>query len=255
MRTDEWHAGRRPHIITVTSGKGGVGKTSLVANLGLELARQGASVVLVEGDGQLRDLSVLLNLVALGPALIGDDGDIQVAPGLRLVPGHWRALVPAQRAKPLYGADVDFVLIDTGSGVSAPVLELVDLATRTLVVTTHEPTAVAGAYAVFEAAHRRGSKRLDVVLNMAISHQAARDTHARLSTLIERHLRMCPALVAVIPRDESVGTAVMRREPMNLIFPYARATRAVAALALTLVGSEENHDERSRLPLAVRDRW
>ncbi|MGH7319754.1 MAG: hypothetical protein ACRELA_09055 [Candidatus Rokuibacteriota bacterium] len=95
----------------------------------------------------------------------------------------------------------------------------------------------------------------DVVLNMAGSHQAARETHARLSSLTEHNLGIRPALVAVIPRDDAVGAAVMRQEPMAMIFPYARATRAVAALALTLLGTEGNHHERRRIPLAVRDRW
>jgi hypothetical protein len=86
-------------------------------------------------------------------------------------------------------------------------------------------------------------------------HLAARETHARLRDLTERNLGVRPALVAVIPRDDAVGAAVMRREPMTLIFPYARATRAVAALALTLIGTEGSYHERTRIPLAVRDCW
>jgi flagellar biosynthesis protein FlhG len=251
-----WLPGRRrPHIITVASGKGGVGKTSLVANLGLELTRHGAAVVLVEGDSELRDLSCLLNLGPPDDRGRGDDLDIEVTPTLRLIPVQRRATALARLAEPAAAGDVDFVLIDTGSGIGPPVLELIGLAARTLVVTTHEPTAVAAAYALFQASCQRGSTRLDVVLNMAVSHQAARETHGRLSNLTEYHLGIRPALVAVIPRDEAVGAAVMRREPMTLIFPYARATRAVAALAITLLGTEGNHHERSRIPLAVRDRW
>lgn len=247
--------GHRTHIITVTSGKGGVGKTSLVANLGLELTRHGASVVLVEGNPDLPDLSFLLNLTPPNDHPGGGDPDIEIMPNLRLVSARASAAALARLSRPHLGGETDFVFIDTGSGIGSSVLDLVGQADRTLVVTTHEPPAMAAAYALFRAAHERGWERLDVVLNMAVSHLAARETHARLSDLTERNFGVRPALTAVIPRDDAVGAAVMRREPMTLIFPYARATRAVAALALTLIGTEGNYHERRHIPLAVRDCW
>lgn len=256
-----WRGARGPRpaegpcrVVTVTSGKGGVGRTSIVANLGLELARAGASVLLLDGDGSQPDLGILLDVRDEDHPV---EGVHEVGPGLRLVAAATRAAVlegPADDALvQLPGAD--FLLVDTGGGLSAPVLSLVALAERVLVVTTHEPTAAAASLALLRAARQRGARRLDVVVNLAASHAAARETHARLAQLAQRALGVSPPLAAVIPRDPAVGEAIMRQQPMSAIYPYAQATRAVAALARTLIDPEGNHHERTHVSLALRDRW
>lgn len=241
-------------VVTVTSGKGGVGRTSIVANLGLELARAGATVLLVDGDGEQADLGLLFDVRG------GDDpvdGVYEIAPRLRLATAATRADVlsgPADDAL-LRLPGADFVLIDTGGGLSAGVLSLVALAGRVLAVTTHEPTAAAASLAMLRAARQRGARRLGIVVNLAASHSAARETHARLAQLAERDLGFSPPLAAVIPRDPAVGDAIVRQRPMSAIYPYAQATRAVAALARTLIDPEGNHHERTHVSLALRDRW
>lgn len=256
-----WRGGRlerpaaRPcRVVTVTSGKGGVGRTSIVANLGLELARAGASVLLLDGDGEQPDLGILFDVRGENDPV---EGVHEVAPGLRLVAATARVAVlggPADDAL-LQLPGADFLLIDTGGGVSADVLALVALAERVLVVTTHEPTATAACLGLLRTARQRGARRLQVVVNLAASHAAGRETHARLALLAGRELGISPPLAAVIPRDPAVGDAIVRQRPMSAIYPYAQATRAVAALARTLIDPEGNHHERTHVSLALRDRW
>jgi flagellar biosynthesis protein FlhG len=264
-------AGRRCRIVTITSGKGGVGKTSLVANLGLELARAGRRVLMLDGDLGLANLAILFNVAPradLGDVLAGrarvEDVVLEIAPGLRLIPaaGGVAALADLDGSRrqellaevlPL-AADADFLLIDTGAGISSTVLALASVAHRTLIVTTPEPTALADAYAILKAAARRGTAPLEIVVNLAPTQAAARQTHERLARLSKRFLGFAPPLLAVIPRDPSVSEAVLRQEPLTAIYPWAPATRAISALARALVERTEGRHERASVPLAVQVR-
>jgi flagellar biosynthesis protein FlhG len=239
------------HVVAVTSGKGGVGKTTLAANLGLELARSGRSVLLLDGDLGLANLSILFNLAPrwdLEHVLAGRctlaDAVVQIRSGLSLIPAAAGAAALAdlggtERAGLLdqvraLGGSMDILLIDTGAGISPTVLALVGLAQQCLLVTTHEPTALSDAYGLLKAALAGGAGRIDLVVNLAQSHVQARETHARLCRLTERFLGVSPRLAAVIPRDECVGEAVVRQEPVTAIYPYSRAARAIVGLARLL---------------------
>lgn len=258
----------RTRVITVTSGKGGVGKTSLVANLGLELTRAGATVLILDGDLGLANLSILFNIAPrydLEDVIEGrralSEVVLDVIPGLRLIPASSGAAALAdlstERRLALmeevrkFGTGIDYLLIDTGAGISATVVGLVVAADRAFVVTTHEPTALSDAYALIKAARGKGAQRLDVIVNMAQSHTQARETHARLVRVTERFLGYTPALVAVIPRDNCVGESVVRQEPLTTIYPYAPATRAVAGLARLLLDDTGSSHERAFVSLAV----
>lgn len=265
-------AGRRTRVVTVTSGKGGVGKTSIVANLGLELARLGRSVLMLDGDFGLANLAILFNLSprrTLEDALAGrcalEEVVLTVSDRLRLLPAasgvaRLADLPEADRAALLaeiarLGAGSDLLLVDTGAGIGPTVLALVALADRALLVTTHEPTALSDAYGLLKSIRKGiagGGPRIDVVVNLAATHVQARDTHARLTRLTERFLGFAPDLAAIVPRDEAVGEAIVRQQPLSRIYPYAQATRAIAALARTLADTRgPDHATTLSTPLAL----
>ena len=271
LRSRVDHARKRCRVITVTSGKGGVGKTSIVANVGMELAKTGASVTLLDGDLGLANLSILFNVAPkwdLEDVLEGRcrlaDVLVDIAPGLRLIPAAAGAAALAELSPELrqeligeiesLGTQTDYLIIDTGAGISATVLSLITMAERAFVVTTHEPTALSDAYGIIKAARARGASRLDIIVNMASSHVTARETHTRLTRLTERFLQTSPGLAAVIPRDDSVGSAIMQQRPLTQIYPYAQASRAVAALARLLNDKAGTQHERTSISLAVPDR-
>jgi flagellar biosynthesis protein FlhG len=261
-------AARRCRVVTITSGKGGVGKTSLTANLGLELARQGQRVLVLDGDLALANLAILFNL-----APKGDLADVlagrrtlasivlEVVPGLSLIPASngvaELADLDEERRREVLAelsplcAEADVLLIDTSAGIASSVIGFVAMAHRTLVVTTQEPTALSDAYAVLKAARRSGAARVDVVVNMATSQAEARQVYARLTKLTERFLGFTPQLAAVIPRDPCVAEAVVRQEPLAIIYPYSPATRAIAAFARLI--TDPPH-ERPAISVAVPDR-
>jgi len=261
----------RGRVVTITSGKGGVGKTTLTASLGLELARLGKNVVLLDGDLGLANLAILFNVsprrdlshVLAGRASLADCV-VEVRPGLRLIPAGagvaaLAELAPDERGRLLaevqaLAVGADHLLIDTGAGISATVLALVELADRVLLVTTHEPTALSDAYGLVKAAGEAAT-RVEVVVNLASTNVQARQTHERLGRLTARFLGCTPPLAAVIPRDECVGEAVVRQEPLTLVYPYGAATRAINALARHLHPTTgTNTDAFTSFSLAVPDR-
>ncbi|PYN97167.1 MAG: hypothetical protein DMD91_18745 [Candidatus Rokuibacteriota bacterium] len=265
-------AGRRARIVTVTSGKGGVGKTTLVANLGLELARLGKSVLMFDGDLGLANLAILFNQApkrTLEDALAGrcglEDVVLTINERLTLLPASTgatrladlgdddRAALVQDIARLGRGSDV--LLIDTGAGIGAIVQALIGVADRAFLVTTHEPTALSDAYGLVKSIRRGlagGGPRIEIVVNMAQSHAQARDTHARLGRLTERFLGFTPPLAAVVPRDEAVGEAIVRQEPLTRVYPYAQATRAIAALARLMADNRgSDHATSHSIPLAV----
>ncbi|MBI3636881.1 MAG: MinD/ParA family protein [Candidatus Rokubacteria bacterium] len=267
-------SGRQPRVVTITSGKGGVGKTTVVANLGLEIARLGRRVLMLDGDFGLANLAILFNLApkkTLEDAIAGrcrlNEILLQAGENLSLIPAASGAaqlaeMAPTERAGVLraigeLGSGVDVMLIDTGAGIGSTVQALVAMADRALLVTTHEPTALSDAYGLIKSIRRRatGGPRLDVIVNMAASHVQARETHARLARLTERFLGFVPELAAVIVRDDAVGEAIVKQQPLTRIYPYAHATRAIASLARVLVDPRgSDHATANDSTLAVSDR-
>lgn len=256
--------------IAITSGKGGVGKSSLAANLGLILARQGRRVLLLDGDLGLANLSIIFNLaprrdledVVRGRCRLEEI--VLAGPrGIRLIPAASGAasladLGTAERRSLMeelgqLSDSADFLLIDTGAGISSTVVQLIGMAARALVVTTHEPTALADAYSLIKVVrHRAPAVRLELCVNMARTFIQGRETHQRLTRLTERFLAYPVPLAAVIPWDDCVGKAVVRQEPLTEIFPYSPATQAVVALTKALdVNPEESNGKASTHPLAV----
>jgi flagellar biosynthesis protein FlhG len=256
--------------IAITSGKGGVGKSSLAANLGLILARQGRRVFLLDGDLGLANLSIILNLsprqdledVVRGRCRL-QDIIVSGPRGILLIPAASGApsladLSLEERRNLVeelsgVGDGADFLLIDTGAGIAPIVTTLVGMAERALVVTTHEPTAFADAYSMIKVIrHRTPAVRIELVVNMVRSLAQGRETHQRLTRMTERFLAHPVPLAAVVPWDECVGKAVELQQPLTEVFPYSPATQALVALTKTFhPNAEERNGKASAHSLAV----
>ena len=236
-------------VIAVASGKGGVGKTNVVANLAVTLARRGTRVWVLDADIGLANLDVvygvrrthtleavlrgerrLADVVAEGPA------------GVRLVPGasgvaELTALTPAQQLRILDEVDalegeLDVLLIDVAAGISSNVLYFAAAATETLVVTTPEPTAIADAYALVKVLATRWERRtFPVLVNMATSASDADAAFARLDAVARRFLAVRLEYAGWVPYDDAVTRAVRAQTPLVLASPGSPAAHALVALA------------------------
>ena len=236
-------------VIAIASGKGGVGKTNLAANLAVTLAARGVRVWVLDADLGLANLDVVYGMRpthTLESVLRGEhrlaDVVCEGPAGVRLVPAasgvaELTALTPAQQLRVLEEVDalegeLDVLLIDVAAGISSNVLYFAAAATETLVVTTPEPTAIADAYALIKVlATRWGRRAFPVVVNMATNAADAAAAFERLDGVARRFLPVQLELIGWVPVDDAVPRAVRAQKPVTLAAPGAPAARAIGALA------------------------
>ena len=242
-------------IIAVTSGKGGVGKTFLSANLATALTRRGQRVLVLDADLGLANLDVVLNLhpkITLHDVFTGkstlEDAVIQTPGGFdALLAGsgmvEYSRLTPEVRNQFLSVIQAltpkyDVVLLDTGAGISDVVLFSISLASEVLVVATPEPTSLTDAYAAIKVlAMQQKRQHVRMVINQAARAGDGRAITSQLQQVLDRFvstesgrpLRLIH--MGDIPADPSVREAVMRRQLLLLQTPGCPAALAIAQLA------------------------
>jgi flagellar biosynthesis protein FlhG len=241
--------GRNARVIAVTSGKGGVGKTNVSVNLAVALARLGKQAMLVDGDVGLANANILLGLnssATIADVLARDasvDDVVQEGPaGMMLVPGHSGsglspALAPSDRQRLArafrpYAEELDHVLVDTATGISAEALALVGTSDVVLLVLSSEPTAFMDAYQLVKAlAFDHDRTDICVVTNMVDDEESGRKLYEHFDEVVRRFLPTRLTYLGSIPRDDRVREAVLRKRCCLEAFPDSRASAAFSRLA------------------------
>ena len=243
-------------VVCLVSGKGGVGKSNLAANLALGLADAKRQVVLVDADLALANLDILFDLPPgpnistllkspQNPAEISTD----IAPGIRLVPGASGLTALADlsdfhRAQLISFLDslqrsADFLIVDASAGLSSNVLSFAAAADDVLVLTTPEPPAITDAYAVIKVLLiERQLSSIFLVVNMARNISQVRSVHARIAGAARRFLHFDLPLAGFVLYDRHVPLAVTARRPFMWSFPRCRASRQIRRLVGTLLKSQ-----------------
>ena len=239
-------------VIAVTSGKGGVGKSSLALNLAIALARLGVRIGLLDASLGLGHLDLMCGLNGywnLGHVLSGTrrlaDITLDGPGGIHVVPGAGHLADVGNSEKGL-GSDVaeqlasfeaahDVLVLDTGHAGHPFVGRCLAAADSVLVVTTAEPTAIADAYATIKSMPRGTGTQLLTLVNRVDSARAARDIHQRLARTTRIFLESEPSLAGWIPDDPEMARAIHDRTPMLVQAPDSPAGRAIGQLATRLV--------------------
>lgn len=241
-------------LIAIASGKGGVGKTWLAISLAQALSRLGRRVLLFDGDLGLANIDVQLGLdagtdlatVLSGGATLREAARDYPAGGFQLIcgrsgSGRLAALARA-RGDQLFAdlaalaGDFDVALLDLPAGLDRLVRSGLALATRQLVVLTDEPTALTDAYALVKVTHKDSARPPPaVVVNLAASHQAGRQTFQGFAGVCARFLDLQPSLAGVVRRDGRVPDAIRHQVPLLVRHPLAPAARDLEVVAHELV--------------------
>jgi flagellar biosynthesis protein FlhG len=241
-------------VISVTSGKGGVGKSNVVANLGLALAHHGLKVLLIDADLGLANLDIILGLnpkftiqdvlqlrKTLPEVLVEGPGGMKILPASSGIP-ELSELDEYQKMFLLneldnYSESVDVVLIDTGAGISRNVLFFNIAAQERLVVANNEPTSITDAYALIKVlATQHNERRFKLLANGLSYPREAEAVYRTLLKVSERFLGRDISLeyLGFIPHDESIPKSVLKQQPVLTLYPRSRASRSFMQIAQQL---------------------
>jgi flagellar biosynthesis protein FlhG len=250
--------GQGPKIVAVTSGKGGVGKTNVVANLSVCLSELGKKVVVLDADFGLANLDVLLGLTPryhLGHVLFGNKSlaeiTVQGPQGIRIIPAssglqRMSELTLAQRNHLIdnfaaLDADTDYFIIDTAAGISRNVIHFLLAAQEVIVVSAPEPTAIVDAYAIIKIILAEDhDKSIQVLINSVEHPEDAQEVFCQINSVVKRFLNREVGYLGHIERDPHVLQAVRSQMLVTHRFPNALASRSFRSLARRMVQQENS---------------
>ena len=244
---------RRPmkpvQAIAVTSGKGGVGKTSVSVNLAIAMSKAGQKVMLLDGDLGLANVDVMLGLQPnynLANVLAGectlDDTLIEGPEGLLVIPAssgkrHMAELTAAEHAGFVHALSelsrpLDTLVVDTAAGIADSVITFSQASQQIIVVVTNDPASITDAYALIKVLNREhGVERVQVLSNMVHNQNEARDIYENLRRVAERFLDVTLSYFGSVPHDEWLRRAVRRQKAVVDAYPNSPSAGAFAGLA------------------------
>lgn len=244
---------RIPKVISVTSGKGGVGKTNVVANLAVAFASMGKSVVILDADLGLGNVDVLFGIIpkyTIEHVLMGEkklqEVMVEGPLGIKILPTSSGSedlthLSAEQKLIFLSELDqldkvVDIFLIDTAAGISSNVLYFNTVAQDILVVATADPTSVTDAYAIMKILSKRhGEKRFKLLVNMSRSLREAKEVYRKLTLVADQFLDISIEFCGFIPQDDYLRMAVLEQKSVVDLYPNAKSSLRFVEFAKEII--------------------
>lgn len=258
-------------VITITSGKGGVGKSSISVNLAIQLSRLGKKVVILDADFGLANIEIMLGIrprhnlldVMKGEKKLSDIimegpegiGFISGGSGIRELT-NLKADEMAYLIQMMYELDqiADVVIVDTGAGISDTVIDLVAVSSEVLLVATPEPTSITDAYALLKTLQRkeefqREEQKIKMIGNRIGSYEEGKELFDKLNVVVSKFLHINMEYLGTIPYDDHLPKAIMKQQPISLSYPDAAASRALFELAM-VIGEVEGKEIKGRKGIA-----
>ncbi|MCP3921807.1 MAG: MinD/ParA family protein [Desulfobacterales bacterium] len=250
-----------PRVISVTSGKGGVGKTNMVGNLAIAFTKLNKNVLIIDADLGLANIDIIFGIKPkynIGHVLNGEqkleDVIVEIENGIKIIPAgsgfaNLTELSEIQKMNLLtefesLDAELDVVLIDTGAGISSNVLYFNLAADECLVVATGEPTSMTDAYATIKVMYtQHGVKYFKLLVNMVKDEEEAKYVYSTLSQAMDQFLSgVLLEYIGFVPSDEKLAKAVVSRKPVMELHPDAASSKKVMEIAESLLKSPKRRE-------------
>ncbi len=252
-------------VIAVTSGKGGVGKTSFSVNLAIQLTKRGKRVVIIDADFGLANVEIMLgirpkynmadliyndrnidDIITKGPLDISFiSGGSGVQDMVNLDKEQIRILI-SKLARLDTLADV--IIIDTGAGIADSVLEFVLNSPEVIIVATPEPTSITDAYSLLKAVNRSkeflvDEKKMKIIANRVGTREEGKEIYDKLNIVATKFLNIQLEYLGAIMQDNNAAKAVMEQKPVSLAFPNSISTKCYQEIGNRLLEIEEAVEE------------
>lgn len=252
MKNEEKPNPANAKIIAVSSGKGGVGKTSLVVNLGIALSKSGKKVLLMDADLGLANVDIMLGITpryTLFDVLEGHKSLQEIiisgVEGINIIPGCSGLFATDNisrlqkqnllREMSSFINDMDYILIDTGAGISKVVLGFIAAAGDAVVVVTPEPTSITDGYAIIKILSQfKLHQKVYLVVNMAANPYEAEECFNKIETVAGKYLDIEIIRLGAIYYDDTVKKSIIEMTPFMIHYPHSRVSRDVMQIAENL---------------------
>lgn len=253
-------------VITVTSGKGGVGKSNTSINLAIQFRKMGQRVIILDADFGLANIEImfgtvpkynLCDLIYQGKGIreiiswgAGEVGFISGGSGIvgmsNLTKEHLNCIIHNLAQ---LDTIADVIIIDTGAGISDAVMEFLLASGEIILVTTPEPTSITDSYSLLKAlnSHPRYSKdsmQIKLIANRVNKIADGDALFHKLQAVVNRYLKVPITYLGAVPWDQQLAEAVMQQKPVSLSYPNAKSTMAYEEIAAKLMGEEKPRKKR-----------
>lgn len=240
-------------VITVTSGKGGVGKSSIAVNLAIAFSRLGKRVIILDADFGLANIEVMLgirpkynladlmfrgknlsDIITEGPENIGF---ISGGSGIQELTNMTKDQIIYLIGKLVELDDMsDIIIIDTGAGITDSVLEFLAASSEVILVATPEPTSITDAYALLKTLNRKSDFSIDdtvikMIANRLTPDDDGKELYDKLSIVVKRFLKLKLEYIGSIPMDNTVSKAVMQQKPAICAYPNSKFSKQITNFA------------------------
>lgn len=253
---------RRPlaRVITVTSGKGGVGKSNASINLAIHFKKLGKRVIILDADFGLANIEIMFGtipkanfcdllyhgksiteIITWGP---GEIGFISGGSGIASLSNLKREdLICIIQNLAELDAIADVVIIDTGAGISEAVLEFLVASGEIILVTTPEPTSITDSYSLIKALNRhprfsKDNSTIKVIANRVNSENEGESLFKKLNAVVMRYLNLPIEYLGSVPQDQQLADSVMQQTPVSLSNPNAKSAKAFENITAKLMNLE-----------------
>ena len=255
-------------VITVTSGKGGVGKSNTAINLAVQFRKMGQKVIILDADFGLANIEIMFgaipkyslydliykgmsmsDIITWGPAEVGFISGGSGIVGMSDLSRDYLTYIIKNLAQ--LDAMADIIIIDTGAGISDAVLEFLVASGEILLVTTPEPTSITDAYSLLKALNRHPRfsnehSQIKVVSNRVSSEQEGKTLFNKLNAVVSKYLSLTLEFLGSVPQDQALSDAVMQQMPVSLEHPKAKSALAYENIAGVLMNKEVDNKIQKR---------
>lgn len=247
-------------VITVTSGKGGVGKSNTAINLAIQFRKLGKRVIILDADFGLANIEIMFgavpkhnlcdliyhgknikDIITWGPMEVGFISGGSGIAGLSNLNRDYLTYIIQNLAQ--LDAIADVIIVDTGAGIADAVLEFLVASGEILLVTTPEPTSITDSYSLLKALNRHPrfsseNTQIKVIANKVENQQEGRNLFNKLDTVVKRYLNIPISYLGAVPQDPLLAKAVMQQMPVSLQTPGAKSARAYEEIVAILTDKE-----------------
>lgn len=249
-------------VFAVTSGKGGVGKTNIAANLAVCLAASNKKVVLIDADLGMGNLDIIMGVDTKRSLVHVLEGDKQLRDVIQPGPGGVDLICGGSGFEGLANInkfqqerllsdltelqnDADIIIIDTGAGINNNVTTFCEAADHVIVVTTPEPTAMTDAYGIIKVlSAKEYTGRINLLVNMAANITEGKRVYRQMADVASRFLKHPIYEAGVICKSEKLLSSVRKRQPVALAFPKSNVTASLVSVAARML-RQRTHTERN----------